>query len=92
MDRRTFIQIRTDVVVFKQRRFTFHSKTTDMLIRDLLFADDCALCLHSLKDIKTIVDDFDDAAKMFGLTVYHKTTRLKEQHHDPEARRHDAVL
>ena len=90
LDRGAYIQVRTDGGVFNLRRFSARSKTTEWLIRDLLFADDCALCAHSLDDIQMIVDSFADAAKKFGLTISIKKTevlflpRPKDTHHDPE--------
>ena len=42
---------------------------SDILIRNLLFADDCALVTHTIEDIQFIMDCFSNTARHFGLTV-----------------------
>jgi len=45
------------------------SKTTSALIRELLFADDCALAAHTLHEAQTLLDQFVMASRRFGLSV-----------------------
>ena len=40
-----------------------------MLLRDLLFADDCALFSHHLEDMQFIVNSFAQSAYRYGLTI-----------------------
>ena len=47
-----------------------------MLIRDLLFADDCALLAHTVDDIQTITNAFARSARRFGLTISMKKTEV----------------
>jgi len=49
--------------IFNLRRLAAKSKITELLARDLLYADDCALAAHSLEDAQTITDCFARAAK-----------------------------
>lgn len=44
-------------------------KTTERLILDALFADDCALMAHSESDLQVVADIFVEAAHFFGLTI-----------------------
>ena len=60
------IRFRTDGNVFNLRRL--NSKTSKVLIRDLLFADDCALLAHTVDDIQAITNAFARSARRFGLT------------------------
>jgi len=53
---------------------------TELLARDLLYADDCALVAHSLGDAQMITDCFARAAKRFALTdSINKTDVLKQE-------------
>ena len=89
LDLGVYLQVRFDGGVFNLRRFSARTKITEFLVRDLLYADDCALSAHSLEDIQAIVDSFSDAAKKFGLTISIKKTELmyqprqNEEHYDP---------
>ena len=90
LDLGVYLHVRTDGGVFNLRRFSARTKLTEYLIRDLLFADDCALTAHSLDDIQLIVDRFADAAQNFGLTISIKKTEVMYQprpndaHFDPK--------
>ena len=89
VDRGVYIQFRTDGNVFNVRRFQARTKVLEMLIRDLLFADDCALLAHTLEDIQYITDRFSIASKRFGLTISIAKTEVLYQpapgrdHYDP---------
>ena len=56
-------------------------ETIEELITELLFADDCALLVHTEGAIQHIVNRFSDAAKNFGLTHSLKKTELVYQPH-----------
>ena len=47
-----------------------------MLLRDLLFADNCALIANSEEDTQSFVDDFTRAADRYGHTISIKTEVL----------------
>ena len=47
-----------------------------MLIRDLLFADDCALLAHTVGDIQAITNAFARSAHRFGMTISLKKTEV----------------
>ena len=53
-----YIQFRTNGNIFNLQRLKAKTKTTELLVRDLLFADDCALIAHSINDIKRFTDSF----------------------------------
>ena len=73
------VQFRTNGNVFNLCRFQSHTKTFQGVVRDLLYADDCALIAHSLDDAQQLSDSFHAAAARFGLTVSVKKTEVMFQ-------------
>ena len=73
------IQFRTDGSVFNLRRLQAHTKVHSAVIRDLLFADDCALVAHSQDTAQQLFDRFASAAHRFGLTLILKKTEVMFQ-------------
>ena len=51
-----YIKFRTNGNIFNLQCLKAKTKTTELLVRDLLFADDCALIAHSNNDIKRITN------------------------------------
>ena len=52
------------------------TRTSKVLIRDLLFADDCALLAHTVDDIQAITNAFARSARSFRLTISLKKTEV----------------
>ena len=75
-----YIRFRTDGSLFDLRRLLARTKTVEELITELLFANDCALLVHTEKALQNIVNRFSDAAKNFGLTISLKKTEVLYQH------------
>ena len=73
------IRYRTDGKLFNLRRLQAKTKIKTETIRDLLFADDCALCAHSETSMQNIVDKFSEACHNFGLTISTKKTEVLHQ-------------
>ena len=73
------IHYRTDGDFFNLRRLKSYTKVTRAIVRDFLFADDCALAAHSEEDLQELADCFATAAKSFGLTVSIKKTEVLRQ-------------
>ena len=69
-----FIRTRSDGKLFKLARLKASTKTRELCIRELLFADDAAIVAHTLEDIREICKQFEQAATMFGLTINRKKT------------------
>ena len=70
------IRYRTDGGAFNLRRLQSKTKTKLAILRDLLYADDCALLAHSLTEAQLLFDRFQSAASRFGLTVSLKKTEV----------------
>ena len=70
------IRFRTDGNVFNLRRLNSKTRTYKVLIRDLLFADDCALIARTVDDIQDITNAFARSARRFGLTISLKKTEV----------------
>ena len=73
------IHYRTDGDFFNLRRLKSYTKVTRAIVRDFLFADDCALAAHSEVDLQELADCFATAAKSFRLTVSIKKTEVLRQ-------------
>ena len=64
-----YIQSRQNADLFTVAHFRAKTKTTNILVRELLFADDSALIAHSAEEIQRIVDVFANASSKFGLKI-----------------------
>jgi len=63
------VRVRTDGNVFNLRRLQARTKTFVAMIRDLLYADDCALVAHSEAEAQQLFTRFCTAATRFGLSM-----------------------
>jgi hypothetical protein len=61
------------------KHFNAETKVTYSTIRDLLFADDCALAADSQENLQRLCDSFSSAARRFGLTISIKKTEVLYQ-------------
>ena len=64
-----FIRIRTDGQLFNLVRLRAITKTRELCICKLLFADDAAIVEHTLEDTKQVCKHFEQTATLFGLTL-----------------------
>ncbi len=55
------LKYRTDDSVFDLRHLNARTKTLEKLVREALFANDCALLAHTEQDLQVIVDRFSVA-------------------------------
>ena len=74
-----YIQSRQNADLFTVAHFRAKTKTTNILVRELLFADDSALIAHSAEEIQRIVDAFANASSKFGLKINIKKTEVMFQ-------------
>ena len=74
-----FLQTRTDGGLLNLARLRAKRKVRDIIVHELLFADDCALVTHSLEDLQEITSHFASAAKDFRLTIGLKKTEVLYQ-------------
>ena len=61
-----YIQSRQNADLFTVAHFRAKTKTINILVRELLFADDSALIAHLAEEIHRIVDAFANASSKFG--------------------------
>ena len=61
------------------RRLQAVSKVKDTVIRDLVFADDCALKANNEQEMQLEMDEFSTACDNFGFTISTKKTEVMYQ-------------
>ena len=61
------------------RHFNAENRVTMSTIRELLFADDCALAADTVEALQRLCDCFSSAARRFGLTISIKKTEVLYQ-------------
>ena len=85
---------RQSVDLFNVAPFRAKTKTTGILMRELLFIDasDNALVVHVAEDMQTIVDAFSDASKKFGLKINIKNTEVLYQPNSTRTREDDIMV
>ena len=69
-----YIQTRTNPDLFNVALFRAKTHTTQILVREMLFAGDSAIVAHSVGDIQSLVDRIARAASQFGLKINIKKT------------------
>ena len=72
--------------------FKAKTKTTRILMRELLFADASALVAHSAEEMQKIVDAFSQASKTFGLNIDIKKTEVLYQPDSTRTREEDIMV
>ena len=87
-----YIQSRQSADLFNVAHFRAKTKTTRILIRELLFADDSALVAHSAEEMHKMVDAFSNASKKFGLKINIKKTEVLYQPNSTRIREDDIMV
>ena len=78
-----YLRTRSDGRLFNLARLRANTKLREVLIRDMLFADDAAVVAHTQEELQSLMDCFSHACKDFGLTISLKKTNVLGQ--DTEA-------
>ena len=73
------LSYRTDGKLFNLRRLQAKTKVKKDCARDMLFADDCALCAGTQEEMQHGVSLFANACNNFGLTISVKKTEVMYQ-------------
>ena len=74
-----YIRTRADGSLFNIARLRAKTKVTEVLIREMLFADDAALTSHTEDGLQQLVSRLSHACKEFGLTISLKKTNVMAQ-------------
>ena len=64
-----YLRTRSDSRLFNIARLRAKTKVREVLIRDMLFADDAAVVAHTQEELQSLMDCFPQACKDFGLTI-----------------------
>ena len=87
-----YIQSRQSADLFNVAHFRAKTKTTRILMRELLFADASALVAHSAEEMQKIVGAFSNASKKFGLKINIKKTEVLHQPNSTRTREEDIMV
>ena len=74
-----YLHTRSDGKLFNIARLRAKTKTRQVLIRDMLYADDAAFAAHSEQELQSLMDRFADACDLFSLTISRKKTQVLGQ-------------
>ena len=74
-----YLRTRSDGRLFNLSRLKAKTKVRNILIRDMLFADDAAIVTHTEQDLQSLMDRFSQACKDFSLTISLKKTNVLGQ-------------
>ena len=87
-----YLQSRQSADLFNVAHFRAKTKTTRILMRELLFADGTALVAHSAEEMQKIVDAFSNASKKLGLKINIKKTEMLYQPNSTRTREEDIMV
>ena len=74
-----YLHTRSDGRLFNLARLRAKTKVREVLIRDMLFADDAAVATHDQAELQSLMDRFSEACKDFSLTISLKKTEVLAQ-------------
>ena len=78
-NRGIYIRYRSDGKLFNLSRLRANTKVRRELVKELMFADDCAIAAHTEQDIQDLTDSFDSATSRYGLAISIKKTEVLYQ-------------
>ena len=81
-DKGVSLLTRDDGNFFSLSRFKAKSVVQRVVVRELLYADDAALCASSSEDLQELLDHFSAACDNYGLTISLKKTVVLSQADD----------
>ena len=78
-DNGVYLHTTSDGRLFNMARLPSKTKVTEVLIREMLFADDAALATNTEDALQRLIDRFAHACREFGLTISLKKTNISSQ-------------
>ena len=74
-----YTHTRSDGSLFSTAPIRTKTKTREVLVREMLFADDAALAAHTEEALQQMINSFSHACEEFGLTISLKKTNVSVQ-------------
>ena len=74
-----YLRTRSESRLFNLARLRAKTKVCEVLIRDMLYADDAAITTHTEQELQILMDRFSQACKEFGLSISLKKTYILAQ-------------
>ena len=74
-----YLRTRSDGRLFNLASLGAKTKVSEVIIRDMLFADDAAVATHTQEELQSLMDCLSKACKDFGLTIRLKKTNVLGQ-------------
>ena len=74
-----YLQTRSDGSLFNLAHLKVRTKVCEVLIRDMLFADDAVVVTHTQRELQLLMDHFSQACNDFRLTISLKKTNILGQ-------------
>ena len=74
-----YLCTKMDGDLFNLQRLKSLENVEEVIVRDLLFADDAAIIAHTAEDLQILLDNISRSCSIFGLTISIAKTKVMVQ-------------